>query len=379
MDHMRSGVQAQIAIKLFGDDLSVLRNTAEKMKDRISTVPGIRNLRVEQQVEIPQLRIEIDDSQLVKYGLTRHDVSERVETAMNGRFAPEVIQGQQKFDLLIRLDEPYREDLDSLRRLRIELPRGGTTMLGSIAKFYKSSGPNTIRREQVRRRIVVQCDTSGRGLVDVVQDIQKTLQPIEASLPAGYFVEYGGQFQNQQTASRKIMILFAISLIGMFLVLYTMFRNANLAFQVMVALPTAFIGSVAALYLTNQTLSIAAMIGFISLCGIASRNGILLISHYLNLVKWEGESWTREMIVRAGQERVAPVLMTALTSGIGLFPLAMASGQPGKEILYPVATVIIGGLLSSTLLEFFVRPALFWRFGRKAAQKALGHEADELD
>ena len=280
---------------------------------------------------------------------------------------------------MVRLDEPFREDLDAVRRLRVELPGGGSTMLGSLAKIYESSGPNTVRREQVRRRIVVKCNTSGRGLVDVVEDIQKTLAPLEANLPTGYFVEYGGQFESQQTASRMIVVLFLVALVGMFFVLYTMFRSATLALQVMIALPTALIGSVAALYLTGQTLSIAAMVGFISLCGIASRNGILLITHYLHLVKHEGESWTQGMIVRAGKERVAPVLMTALTSGIGLVPLAMAAGEPGKEILYPVATVIIGGLVSSTLLEFFVRPALFWSFGIGAAKRAVLEKEDPFD
>jgi HME family heavy-metal exporter len=173
-------------------------------------------------------------------------------------------------------------------------------------------------------------------------------------------------------------VLFAVSLVGMFLVLYGMFGSANLSLQVMVALPMAFIGSVAALYLTGQTLTVAAMVGFISLCGIASRNGILLINHYLHLVRHEGETFSREMIVRAGRERVAPVLMTALTSGIGLVPLAMAAGEPGKEILYPVATVIIGGLISSTLLEFLVRPALFWRFGLRAAQRVVEESRQEI-
>ena len=175
-----------------------------------------------------------------------------------------------------------------------------------------------------------------------------------------------------------IFVLFLLSLGGMFMVLYTMFRSVNLSLQVMIALPMAFIGSVAALYLTRQTLTVASMVGFISLCGIASRNGILLINHYLHLVQHEGEGWTRNMIVRAGQERLAPVLMTALTSGIGLIPLAMAAGEPGKEILYPVATVIIGGLLSSTLLEFLVRPALFWMFGMKAAEQTLGEATQKI-
>jgi HME family heavy-metal exporter len=214
--------------------------------------------------------------------------------------------------------------------------------------------------------------------VDVVRDIQARVKPIERSLPTGYFVSYEGQFESQQSASRVIAVLFALSLVGVFLVLYTMFRSANLSLQVMIALPMAFIGSVAALYLTDQTLTVAAMVGFISLCGIASRNGILLINHYLHLVQHEGETWSREMIVRAGKERLAPVLMTALTSGIGLVPLAMAAGEPGKEILYPVATVIIGGLMSSTLLEFLVRPALFWKFGIRAAQRVVGESKQEI-
>lgn len=379
MSHTLSGVQAQIAIKVYGDDLTVLQGEAKAIENAISGIPGVKDLQVEPQVEIPQLRIELIGSQLVKYGLTRGQVNELILTAMNGKVVSEVIDGQRKFDLMIRLDEPYRENLDSLRRLRVDLPRGGATTLDSVANIYESYGPSMIRREQVRRRIVVKCNTSGRGLVDVVHDIQRKLKPIEAELPTGYFIEYGGQFQSQKSASQMIMALFALSVLGMFLVLYTMFRSANLALQVMIALPTAFIGAVAALYITQQTLSIAAMVGFISLCGIASRNGIMLISHYLHLVKYEGESWTRDMIIRAGQERVAPVLMTALTSGIGLVPLAMAAGQPGKEILYPVATVIIGGLISSTILEFFVRPALFWRWGLPAARRAVARHADELD
>jgi Cu/Ag efflux pump CusA len=221
----------------------------------------------------------------------------------------------------------------------------------------------------------LQCNTAGRGLVDVVEDIKARLATVE--IPEGYFVEYGGQFQSQKSASRIIGVLFVVSLAGMFLVLFTMFRSVNLSFQVMIALPMAFIGAVAALVVTGQTLTVASMVGFISLCGIASRNGILLINHYLHLVEHEGEAWSREMIIRAGQERLAPVLMTALTSGIGLVPLAMAAGEPGKEILYPVATVIIGGLISSTLLEFLVRPALFWTFGIGAAKRVVHQDRTE--
>lgn len=379
ISHMLSGVQAEVAIKLYGDDLSILRRTAKQIEAAVAGVAGVEDLQVEPQVEIPQLRIEIDGHQLTKYGLRRRDVNQLVETAMNGTVVSEVLDGQQTYDLLVRFDEPYREDVEAVKRLSIDLPDGGTTSLASAAHVYRASGPNTINREQVRRRIVVQCNTSGRGLVDVVRDIRSRLEPIQRGLPTGYFIEYGGQFESQRSATRRMAVYFAVAVVGMFLVLYTMFRSTNLALQVMIALPTALIGSVAALYLTGQTLTVAAMVGFISLCGIASRNGILLINHYLHLVRHEGETWSREMIVRAGRERVAPVLMTALTSGIGLVPLALAAGEPGKEILYPVATVIIGGLVTSTFLEFLVRPAMFLQFGMESARRSVERGEDDID
>ncbi|TWU27483.1 efflux RND transporter permease subunit [Bythopirellula polymerisocia] len=378
ISHMLSGVKAQVAIKLYGDDLDELRREAQRIQTTIADIPGVRDLQVEQQVIIPQLRIEADGEKLKAFGLRRGDVNEFVETAMQGEVVSQVLDGQRTFDLMVRLGEEFREDLDALKRLQIDLPGGGSVKLEDVARVYKAGGPNMVNREQVRRRIVVQCNVSGRGLVDVVDDIKERLRPLVAELPPGYFVEYGGQFESQQSASRLISILFALSLVGMFLVLYKMFHSANLALQVMIALPMAFIGSVASLYLTGQTLTVASMVGFISLCGIASRNGILLINHYLHLVKYEGETWTREMIVRAGKDRLAPVLMTALTSGIGLVPLALAAGEPGKEILYPVATVIIGGLVTSTLLEFLVRPALFWTTGMGSARRVVEEEQERV-
>ncbi len=373
---MLSGVQSQVAVKLYGDDLDVLRAKAQEMKQAIAGAPGVKDLMVEPQVMIPQLRIELDRHQLARHGLTPGDVTGYIETAMHGKIVSEILIGQRTIDLFVRFDEPYRENIETLARLSIELPEGGTTSLSSVANIYTAAGPNTINREQVRRRIVLQCNVAGRGLVDVVRDIQHRLRPIQESLPVGYFIEYGGQFQSQQSATRTIALLSAVSLAGMFLVLYTMFRSVNLALQVMVALPMALIGAVASIVLTGQTLTVASLVGFISLCGIATRNGILLLDHYLHLVECEGESWSQPMIIRAGLERLAPVLMTALTAGIGLAPLAMAAGEPGKEILYPVATVIIGGLLSSTLAEFFIRPALFWMFrGRMTRHAPRGAES----
>ena len=374
MSHMVSGVKAQVGIKLFGDDLGILRRKANEIATVIKMVPGVKDVQVEQQMEIPQLQISVDGARLKQYGLRRTDVTEFVETAMNGHIVSEIVDGQRKYDLLLRLEENVREDLNAVRRLVLNLPEGGRIKLEDVADIRRSLGPNVIKREQVRRRIVIQCNVSGRGLVDVVNNIKQNVASIERTLPLGYVMEYGGQFESQQSASRMIIILFLVSLIGMLLVLYTLFKSFNLALQVMVALPMAFIGSVAALRLTEQTLTIAAMVGFVSLCGIATRNGILLINHYLHLVKHEGAGWTRDMIIRAGKERLAPVLMTCLTTGIGLVPLAMAAGETGKEILYPVATVIIGGLITSTILEFLVRPALFWQFGIKAAKRSLDND-----
>lgn len=376
ISHMLSGVQAQIAIKLYGDDLDVLRAKAGEIKAAIEGVPGVTDLIVEPQVTIPQLRIEVDRDKLAAYGLTPDAVNEYVETAMNGEVVSEVLLGQRTFDLLVRLDEPYREDLRELERLAISLPGGGAVPLSEVAKIYESGGPNTISREQVRRRIVVQANATDRGLVDVVNDIKANVARID--LPSGYFVEYGGQFESAEEATLLLGVLFAVSLVGIFLTLYTMFHSVNLSLQVMAALPMAFIGSVAAIVLTGQTLTVANMVGFIALGGIASRNGILLLNHYLHLVRHEGEGWTKEMIVRAGLERLAPVLMTALTAAIGLVPLALSAGEPGKEILYPVATVIIGGLISSTLLDFFVHPAMFWLFGMRSAAGVVVDEEGEI-
>ncbi len=379
ISHMISGVKAQVGIKLFGDDLDTLRRNARAIEAAIKSVPDTTDVQVEQQTEVPQLQIQVNGDQLEQYGLRRQEVTELIETAMNGIVVSEVLEGQRKFDLLVRLDEPFREDLETLGRLQINLPDGGVIKLEDVATIRLGSGPNQVKREKVRRHIVIQCNVSGRGLVDVVEDIKRKLKPIEDELPPGYRVEYGGQFESQQSASRVIGILFAITLVGMLLVLYMMFKSFNLSLQVMVALPMAFIGSVAALQITGQTLTIAAMVGFISLCGIATRNGILLINHYLHLVKFEGETWSANMIARAGKERLAPVLMTCLTTGIGLVPLAMSAGETGKEILYPVATVIIGGLITSTALEFLVRPALFWRFGIKSAKAVVDNEAAEIE
>jgi len=237
ISHMLSGVKAQIGIKIYGDDLDVLRRKAQEMQAAMQAVPGVTDLLVEPQVVIPQLRIELDRDKLLLYGLTPVEVNDFIETAMNGQIVSEVLLGQRTFDLMIRLDENYREDIQALRRLTIDLADGGKLPLESVANIYESGGPNTVNRENVRRRIILQCNVSERGVVDVVQDIQKRVLPVVESLPAGYFVEYSGQFESQQSATRVIGGLFAVSMVGVFLVLFTMFRSVNLSLQVMAALP----------------------------------------------------------------------------------------------------------------------------------------------
>jgi CzcA family heavy metal efflux pump len=377
ISHMLSGVKAQVGIKIYGDDLDLLRQNAERVKAAMDQVPGVTDALLEPQVIIPQLRIELDRNQLLQHGLTAASVNQYIQTGMNGKVVSEVLDGMRTFDLMIGIKDEYRENIEELQRLSIQLPDGGTLPLSALSRIYESGGPNIVNRENARRRVVIQCNVADRGVVDVVNDIQTAIKPIVAELPAGYFVEYGGQFQSQKSASRKIAILFVIAMIGVFLVLFTLFRSVNLAVQVLAALPMAFIGSVAALVLTGQTLTIAAMVGFISLAGIASRNGILLLQHYVHLVEHEGEQFNHAMIIRAGLERLAPVLMTALTSGIGLVPLVLSAGEAGKEILYPVATVIVGGLISSTALDFFVHPALFWLYGKNSADRILKAESDD--
>lgn len=376
ISHMMSGVSAQIAIKVYGDDLDILRSKAQEIKTAIQSVPGIAPPVVEPQQLIPQWRIQLNREKLAFYQLTPGYVNEFVETALNGQVVSSVLDGQRTFDLIVRLDDPYRTDVTNLNRLALNLPDGARIPLDAVAKLYEGGGPNTINRENVRRRITIRANPTDRDLGSVVSDIKKAIEE-KVKLPQGYFVEYGGQFQAQQEATKLISLLSLISLAGVFLVLYTLFPSVRIVLQVMFALPIAFVGGVIALWVTGQSLSVAGMVGFISLGGIAARNGILLVSHYLHLMREEGEHFSEEMVIRGSLERLAPVLMTALTAGIGLVPLVIGGQQPGKEILYPVATVILGGLITSTVCEYVVHPGIFFRFSGKDAEKLTGKHGDE--
>ena len=357
LNHMLSGVTAQIAIKLFGDDLDVLRRKGNEIQKAIRNIPGIAEPVVEQQAIIPQLRIVLRRDQLAFYGLSARFVNEFIETALKGRVVSRVLEGQRVFDLLLRLDESSRQDYVNLHRLPIETPDGARIPLSAVARVIEGGGPNTINREDARRRIVIRVNTLGRDLSGAVAEIEATIRE-QVELAPGYFVVYAGQFEAQQSAMWRIVWMSGIALMGVFLVLYSTFPSTSIVLQILMSIPAAFVGGVAAVVLTEQTLSVASAVGFISLGGIAARNGILLISTYSRRSLDEG--FTKEMIVDGSLERLAPVLMTALTTGFALVPLVHGGHLPGKEILFPVATVIVGGLITSTACEFLIRPGLFW-------------------
>lgn len=370
ISHMLSGVTAQIAIKLYGSDLTTLRATAEQIKQSIASIEGIAEPVVEQQTRIPQLRIELRRDRLAFYGVTAEYVHRFIETAMNGRVVSQVLDDGRSFDLMLRLDDPYRLATDELHRLAVELPDGRRLALGELASVYEAAGPNTISREDAQRRIVVRVNTAGLDLATAVEEIESRIAD-EVDLPEGYFVTLGGQFEAQKEATKRILWLSLIAIAVVFMVLYAAYPSTSIVLQILLALPVAFVGGAAALLLSGQDLSVAGMVGFISLGGIAARNGLLLVSTYLDRAKENG--MTPETIVQGSLDRVAPVLMTALTTGLGLLPLVIGGDQPGKEILLPVATVIVGGLVSSTLCEFLLRPGLFWAL-RAHAEKLLAYE-----
>ncbi len=370
LDHLLSGVRAQLAVKVFGSDLDTLRARAADIHRIMSSVDGVVDLQIEQQVLVPQIRIRPRREAALRYGVQVGELTELLETALNGRVAGQILDGQRTYEILVRYDESARGDIEALRMALVDTPAGAKVPLSSLAEVVEDAGPNVVMHENVQRRIVISSNVSGRDLGSVVADIQKKVAA-EVPLPTGYFVTYGGQFEAQQSASRLIAILSLFSLAGMVLVLYSHFRSMRIVLQILVNIPLALIGSVTAIWLTDRTLSVASLVGFITLTGIASRNTIMMISHYIHLVEHEGEHFDEKMIIRGSLERLVPVLMTALVAAFALIPLMLAKGQPGKEILYPVAVVIFGGLTSSTLLDMAVTPAVFWKFGRPALEKFL--------
>jgi CzcA family heavy metal efflux pump len=377
IDHLLSGTFAEIAVKIFGEDLTVLRSLAEEVEQIMSGVTGVRDLYVEAQVPIPQVRIEVNRTQAARYGLGVGEITEALETALNGRVITQVLEEQRSFDVFLRLDHFWRDNLEFLDDVLVDLPTGGSIPLAQVASIETSTGPNQILRENGLRRIVVQCNVAGRDLGGVVEEIRDRVAA-QMDFPEGYFVSYGGQFESQVNATRLILLLSLISVTAIFVLLYSHFQRVGLALQIMLTLPLSFIGAIAAIFLTDGILSVASLVGFITLLGISARNGIMMISHYLHLMRYEGEKFGKKMIVRGTLERLVPVMMTALTTALALVPLALSRGVAGREILYPVAVVILGGLISSILLNMVVLPSLFLKFGSPASPEDASPEAEPL-
>lgn len=370
IDHMMSGVRAQMAIKLFGTDLDVLRTKAEEIRAVMAEVPGVVDLSVEKQVLIPQIHVLFDREKAASYGLLSGEAAEYAELAMQGKIVGQVLDGQRTYDIAMRLTDESRQDVEAIKQIPVDAKNGNVVPLQAIANVEEAKGPNIINRENAQRRIVIQANVSERDLVGVVQKVQAAINS-KVQLPQGYFLTYGGQFESQASASRLIALLSLFSLAGMFLVLFAHFKSGNLALQVMSSIPLAFIGAVIGVWVSGGVFSIATMVGFVTLTGIAARNGIMMIAHYIHLMEHEGEKFDLKMIYRGTSERIIPVLMTALTASLALVPLIIAADEPGRELLHPVAVVIFCGLFSSTLLDLTVRPLIFWTFGKKPVEKLL--------
>ncbi len=393
IDHIMSGVRAQIAVKVFGTDLQELRIAAQDAFTEMSQVRGVVDLQMEPQVEIPQVRLQVQREAAARHGLAPGDVATLLETAYKGQVVSQVLDDDRYFQMMVWFDEESRSDPEVIGQTILDTPSGRKVALSEVAEVLDTTGPNTINREHVRRRIVVFCNVEGRDLVSVVRDIRQRLLPLEdrlRELPGNYYVELGGQFEAQQDANFRLLVLGSASVIGVFLLLCKCLESWRAALQVLVNIPLAAMGSVITLLIVNQptsealaavpwwewprvwigatSLSVAHWVGFITLIGIVSRNGIMMISHYIHLMQHEGEPFGETMIIRGTLERLAPVMMTAATSFIGLLPLLFGAGQTGKEILHPLALVVFGGMLTSTLLDQLVTPALFYKFGRKVYQ-----------
>jgi len=370
LDHLLSGVRAQIALKIYGDDLDTLRGLAENVRGRLAAIPGLVDITVERQVLIPQVNVRLDYRKAAQYGIPAGEALKALQTLSDGTRVTQLIEGVRRYDLVVRLPDTGRTPQD-LSRAMLDSPRGAVP-LSAVATVEDGDGPNQIGRENGRRRIVVYANTDGSDMSKVIGEVRSAVA--RAGLPGGYFVSIEGQFQAQEQATQLIVLLSLVSLALIYLVLYSRYRSATLTLIIMANIPLALIGSVIAMWLGGLTLSVASMVGFITLTGIATRNGILKVSHYINLCRVEGETFGIPMIVRGSLERLTPVLMTALVAAFALTPLLVSADAPGKEILHPVAVVIFGGLVSSTILDSVLTPLAFWLFGRRPLERILSQQ-----
>jgi CzcA family heavy metal efflux pump len=367
LSHMLSGVSAKIAVKVFGPDLAALREKGEQIRDIAKTIPGLTDVILEAQVPIPQIKIEVNRERAVAYGVQPGSLNEQVSALIGGKVLAELREGQRTLDLVLRLPESWRDSPEKIGELLVEADQGRRIPLRLVADIRESLGPNVINRENTQRRIVISANTSERDLEGVVRRWEAAVKE-QVKFPEGYFARFEGEFQAQQAAAKRIAFYFALVLVAVVVLLFSYFHSLSLALQVMLNIPLALMGGLALTWCLVGNISIATIVGFIAVGGVAARNGIMMISHYLHLMKHEGEGFTRAMIVRGTLERLVPVLMTALSAGIALIPLLLAANEPGKEILHPVAVVIAGGLVSSTLLDLMVTPAVFFLFGKQPTQ-----------
>ena len=367
IDHMLSGVRSQIAIKIFGDDLDTLRGQADALRGRLAGIPGIADLEIEKQVLAPQIKVSVNYATAAQYGVPTPQILATLQSLVEGEKVTQVVEGGRRFALVVRLPESSRS-LQGLGQILLETP-GGPIPLSKIATIEDGDGPNQVSRDDGKRRIVLSANAQGRALSEIVEDIRKVVG--ESKLPEGYFITLGGQFQAQEEASRLVGLLSIVSLVLMFVVLFSRYKSVTLSALIMANIPLALVGAVLGLWISGQPLSVAALVGFITLVGISVRNGILKVSHYINLMRMEGENFDHKMILRGSLERLAPVLMTALVTAFALAPLLFEAERPGTEILHPVAVVIFSGLISSTLLDTFLTPAMFWLFGRKDVERLM--------
>ncbi|MFH1658619.1 MAG: efflux RND transporter permease subunit [Pseudomonadota bacterium] len=367
IDHMLSGVRSQIAIKIFGDDLDTLRGQADALRGRLAGIPGIADLEIEKQVLAPQIKVSVNYATAAQYGVPTPQILATLQSLVEGEKVTQVVEGGRRFALVVRLPETSRS-LEGLGQILLETP-GGPIPLSKIATIEDGDGPNQVSRDDGKRRIVISANAQGRALSEIVEDIRKVVG--DSKLPEGYFITLGGQFQAQEEASRLVGLLSIVSLVLMFVVLFSRYQSVVLSALIMANIPLALVGAVLGLWISGQPLSVAALVGFITLAGISVRNGILKVSHYINLMRMEGENFDHKMILRGSLERLAPVLMTALVTAFALAPLLFEAERPGTEILHPVAVVIFSGLISSTLLDTFLTPAMFWLFGRKDVERLM--------
>jgi Cu/Ag efflux pump CusA len=370
IDHMLSGTRANIAVKIFGDDLPTLRQLASQVQSQMSRVEGVVDLATEQQTDIPTLKVRVDAAAAARQGLESGTVTEALQTARVGHAVGQILEGQVAFPLVVRYAPDESSDLDALGTTLIQTPDRRQIPLSTVATIQEDRGPNFVMRENVQRRIVVQSNVSGRDLRSVVNDI-RDLVGQNVKLPQGYHIEYGGQFESEAQASRQLLWLSLGVVTAIFFILSAAFGSSRDGLLIMLNLPLALIGGVVGVYLAGGVLSVASIVGFITLFGIATRNGIMLVSHIRHLQEHEGVTEFRTAVRRGATERLVPILMTALAAGLALVPIALSAGEPGSEIQAPMAMVIMCGLLSSTALDMVVVPLLYERFGRPASARAV--------